>query len=43
MFLLTIFLKHDQTRTLAEIQAHLEETGYFDQLQAKRKAKKAAR
>lgn len=30
MFLLTILLKHDQTKTLAEIQAHLEQTGYFD-------------
>jgi len=30
MFLLTIFLKHDQSKTLAEIQAHLEKTGYFD-------------
>ena len=30
MFLLTIFLKHDQSKTLAEIQAHLEPTGYFD-------------
>jgi hypothetical protein len=30
MSLLTIFLKHDQTKTLAEIQGHLEKTGYFD-------------
>ncbi len=30
MSLLTIILKHDQTKTLAEIQAHLEKTGYFD-------------
>ena len=30
MSLLTIFLKHDQSKTLAEIQAHLEQTGYFD-------------
>ena len=30
MFLLTIFLKHDQKKALAEIQAHLERTGYFD-------------
>jgi len=30
MSLLTIFLKHDQTKTLAEIQAHLDRTGYFD-------------
>jgi hypothetical protein len=27
MMLLTIFLKHDQSKTLAEIQAHLEQTG----------------
>ena len=30
MMLLTIFLKHDQSKTLAQIQAHLEQTGYFD-------------
>jgi len=30
MMLLTVFLKHDQSKTLAEIQAHLEQTGYFD-------------
>ena len=30
MMLLTIHLKHDQSKTLAEIQAHLEQTGYFD-------------
>jgi uncharacterized protein with GYD domain len=27
--LLTIFLKHDQTKTLAEINAHLEKTGFW--------------
>ena len=30
MFLLTIFLRHDQSKTLAEINAQLESTGYFD-------------
>jgi hypothetical protein len=29
-FLLTIFLRHDQSKTLAELQRHLKETG-FDQ------------
>ena len=27
--LLTIFLKHDQTKTLDEITAHLDETGFW--------------
>lgn len=27
--LLTIFLKHDQSKTLAEINEHLEETGFW--------------
>ena len=27
--LLTIFLKHDQTKTLAEINGHLEKTGFW--------------
>ena len=27
-FLLTIFLRHDQTKTLAQIQQHLKETGF---------------
>ncbi len=27
--LLTIFLKHDQSKTLAEINAHLEKTGFW--------------
>jgi len=30
MILLTIFLRHDQSRPLAEINAQLEKTGYFD-------------
>ncbi|MGB7541219.1 MAG: hypothetical protein WA373_10360 [Burkholderiales bacterium] len=30
LMLLTIFLRHDQSRTLGEIEAHLERTGYFD-------------
>jgi hypothetical protein len=27
--LLTIFLKHDQTKTLAEINQHLDKTGFY--------------
>jgi hypothetical protein len=27
--MLTIFLKHDQTKTLAEINKHLDETGFW--------------
>lgn len=30
MMLLTILLKHDQTKTLTEIQGHLDRTGFFD-------------
>ncbi len=30
--LLTVFLRHDQTKTLAEIQAHAEKTGLWKQL-----------
>lgn len=30
MFLLTIFLRHDQSKNLAEINAQLEKSGYFD-------------
>ena len=30
MMLLTIFLKHDQSKTLPKIQAHLDRTGFFD-------------
>ena len=30
MILLTIFLRHDQSKTLAEINAQLEKSGYFD-------------
>lgn len=30
MILLTIFLRHDQSKPLAEINAQLEKTGYFD-------------
>ena len=30
--LLTVFLRHDQTKTLAEIQAHVEKTGLWKQL-----------
>ena len=30
MFLLTIFLRHDQSKPLAEINAQLEKNGYFD-------------
>jgi hypothetical protein len=29
--LLTIFLRHDQSRTLAEISAHLQETGFWEE------------
>jgi hypothetical protein len=28
-FLLTIFMKHDQSKTLAEINAHLDKTGFW--------------
>jgi hypothetical protein len=28
-FLLTIFLRHDETKTLDEINAHLKQTGFF--------------
>ncbi len=28
-FLLTIFLRHDQSKTLGEINAHLRQTGYY--------------
>jgi hypothetical protein len=28
-FLLTIFLRHDETKTLDEINAHLRQTGYY--------------
>jgi hypothetical protein len=30
--LLTIFLKHDQTKTLAEINQHLDKTGFYKKL-----------
>ena len=30
MILLTIFLRHDQSKPLAEINAQLEKNGYFD-------------
>ena len=30
--LLTVILRHDQTKTLAEIQAHVEKTGLWKQL-----------
>ena len=30
MILLTIFLRHDQSRPLADLNAQLEKTGYFD-------------
>src|SRR3954453_18994983 len=29
-FLLTIFLRHDQSKTLDEINAHLRQTGYYE-------------
>jgi hypothetical protein len=29
MLLLTIFLRHDQSKTLDQIQAHLKETGFY--------------
>jgi len=29
MLLLTIFLRHDQSKTLEQIQAHLKETGFY--------------
>jgi hypothetical protein len=29
MLLLTIFLRHDQSQTLEEIQAHLKRTGFY--------------
>jgi hypothetical protein len=29
MLLLTIFLRHDQSMTLEQIQAHLKETGFY--------------
>ena len=28
-FLLTVFLKHDQSKTLEQLQAELEETGFW--------------
>lgn len=28
-FLLTVFLRHDETKTLGEINAHLKQTGFF--------------
>lgn len=28
-FLLTVFLRHDQSKTLAEINRHLDETGFY--------------
>jgi uncharacterized protein with GYD domain len=28
-FMLTVFLKHDQSKTLAEINQHLERTGFW--------------
>ena len=30
-FLLTVFLRHDETKTLDEINAHLKRTGFFKQ------------
>jgi hypothetical protein len=30
--LLTIFLKHDQTKTLAEINQHLDKTGFYKKM-----------
>ena len=30
-FLLTIFLRHDESKTLEEINAHLKQTGFFKQ------------
>jgi hypothetical protein len=30
-FLLTIFLRHDESKTLNEINAHLKQTGFFKQ------------
>ena len=30
-FLLTVFLRHDETKTLDEINAHLRKTGYYKQ------------
>jgi hypothetical protein len=32
MLLLTIFLRHDQSKTLEQIQAHLKETGFYRSL-----------
>ena len=29
MLLLTIFLRHDQSKTLEQIQTHLKETGFY--------------
>jgi hypothetical protein len=29
MLLLTVFLRHDQSKTLDQIQAHLKETGFY--------------
>jgi hypothetical protein len=29
MLMLTIFLRHDQSKTLEEIQAHLKQTGFY--------------
>jgi hypothetical protein len=29
MLLLTIFLRHDQSKTLEQIQAHLKQTGFY--------------
>ena len=30
-FLLTVFLRHDESKTLAEINQHLQQTGYYKQ------------
>ena len=30
-FLLTVFLRHDESKTLAEINQHLKQTGFFKQ------------
>ena len=30
-FLLTVFLRHEETKTLGEINAHLRQTGYYKQ------------
>jgi len=30
MLLLTIFLRHDQSQTLEQIQAHLKRTGFYE-------------